>query len=315
MGRKIANMLLVLALLVPAVSWALPDTLMQTGIVFDDDRPIHGEADVVVRFYAEPAGGDAFYEEVHRDVEFFEGMYSIAIGSINELSADIFERDAIYVGINVDNLGEGRPRISLGKVPAAWVADNAIGDITPKSVRIGDQLVIDERGRWVGSPTGLRGPEGADGADGPVGPQGPRGPQGEQGPQGDRGPAGEAGGNPNPEDVVPLVIRQLIAEPDDLPFVHNSNADAKTGNLNMGARSQITFAGQDPVINALDLNNNNIVDANTLSFADPGANEGITWAGTQAQIFVSPLDNGNGDGYLRFLNDGGISLESAGGRA
>ena len=64
MSRKLANMLFVLALLLPAVSWSLPDTLMQTGLVFDDDRPIHGEVDVVVRFYAEPAGGDAFFEEV-----------------------------------------------------------------------------------------------------------------------------------------------------------------------------------------------------------------------------------------------------------
>ncbi len=321
MGRKFTFLMLLAAMLMPAASWALPDTLMQTGIVFDDGRPIHGEANVVVRFYAEAAGGDPIFEELHRDVEFVEGMYSIAIGSINELSVDIFQRDAVYVGIEVDDLGEGRPRISLGKVPAAWVADNAIGDITPRSVRIGEQVVIDERGRWVGSPTGLRGPVGPDGADGAPGrdgaqgPQGPRGAQGPQGDQGDQGPAGQAGGNPNPEDVVPLVIRSLIANPNDLPFVHNSEDDTKTGNLTidgdvtLAAGHRLNLSRNNRVINGIEMANNNLSNANRITIADPGGSEGLQWNGTQAKIVVSPLDNGNADGYIRLVNDDGVSLE------
>ena len=47
-----------------------------------------------------------------------------------------------------------------------------------------------------------------------------------------------------------------------------------------------------------------------LVFADPGPDGAIQWSGTAAQIYVAPLNNGNSDGYLRLINDGGISLES-----
>ena len=60
----------------------------------------------------------------------------------------------------------------------------------------------------------------------------------------------------------------------------------------------------------LDLNNRNLLGANRIQFADPGTGEGIQWRGTNAEIVVSPLGGGNADGYLRLINDDGISLES-----
>ena len=95
MNRKLASWMVVIGLLLPTMSWALPDTLMQTGLVFDDGRPIHGEVDVVVRFYAEPAGGDAFFEEVHRDVEFEEvGAVAVLLGGLREDWAHLLARAA-----------------------------------------------------------------------------------------------------------------------------------------------------------------------------------------------------------------------------
>lgn len=61
---------------------------------------------------------------------------------------------------------------------------------------------------------------------------------------------------------------------------------------------------------ALDLVNRNLNGINVLNFNDAGAGEGISWNGSQAKIFVSPLDGSNADGYLRLINDDGISLES-----
>jgi hypothetical protein len=49
--------------------------------------------------------------------------------------------------------------------------------------------------------------------------------------------------------------------------------------------------------------------ANSFNIEDPGDQEGILWKSTAAKIFVSPLNSGNSDGYLRLINDGGISLE------
>lgn len=57
-------------------------------------------------------------------------------------------------------------------------------------------------------------------------------------------------------------------------------------------------------------NNNNLTGVNNLAINDPGSNEGITWTGTGAKIFVSPRDGGTTDGFLRLINDGGISIEA-----
>ena len=59
----------------------------------------------------------------------------------------------------------------------------------------------------------------------------------------------------------------------------------------------------------LNMNNFNANQVNAISIADPGDQEGIVWSGSAAKIFVSPLDGGNTDGYLRLINDGGIVFE------
>jgi hypothetical protein len=48
---------------------------------------------------------------------------------------------------------------------------------------------------------------------------------------------------------------------------------------------------------------------NYLKINDIGDQEGIIWSGSAAKIFVSPLNSGNSDGYLRLINDGGIVFE------
>ena len=58
------------------------------------------------------------------------------------------------------------------------------------------------------------------------------------------------------------------------------------------------------------MNNYNVAVVNTIHINDPGPTEGLIFSGTQAKVVVSPLDNSNTDGYLRLINDGGISLES-----
>ncbi|MCA9719763.1 MAG: hypothetical protein KC468_34165, partial [Myxococcales bacterium] len=53
-----------------------------------------------------------------------------------------------------------------------------------------------------------------------------------------------------------------------------------------------------------------IIDANRLTFADPGPNEGLSWDGTQAKVVVGMADAAN-DGPLRLINDAdGIRLEA-----
>ena len=71
-----------------------------------------------------------------------------------------------------------------------------------------------------------------------------------------------------------------------------------------------------PGIENIDLVNGNMINVNNVAINDPGGephfNEGISWTGTAAKIIVSPLDNGNIDGYLRLINDEGIVFEPSG---
>ncbi len=178
-----------LALAGPAL--ALPDQILQEGLVLDGDGfPLEGDHDITVRLYLAEAGGGPIFEEVHRDVEFFQGYYAVAIGSVEALDPFVFAEARVFLGVSIDGGDELAPRTALRKVPAAMVSDVAlavIGEINPDSLRIGGRLVINDAGEWVGDPTGLRGPQG------PVGPAGARGPAGPEGPVGPRGPAGQAG--------------------------------------------------------------------------------------------------------------------------
>jgi hypothetical protein len=61
------------------------------------------------------------------------------------------------------------------------------------SIGVQAHAVIDSAGRWVGDPTGLRGPPGPAGIAGPPGATGPRGSTGPQGPPGFQGPPGPTG--------------------------------------------------------------------------------------------------------------------------
>ncbi len=172
-------------LLLAAPAWALPDQFVQEGLVFDGEgRPIEGEHTLRVRLYDAAQGGALLFDEVHRGVPFFEGYYAVSVGSVERLTPGLFDAARVYLGLTIDQGAELAPRTPIVKVPAALLADvagNAVGDITPRSVRVGGQLVIDGDGRWVGDPTGLVGPPGPPGAAGPEGPEGPRGPAGGDG--------------------------------------------------------------------------------------------------------------------------------------
>ena len=284
----VRKLLTLFALLLPVAGWALPNQFVQEGLMVDrDGLALDGSHDITIRLYAAGQGGAALFEEDHQGVELFDGYYAVAVGSINALDSALFGRPALFMGVSVDGGVELSPRTPLTKVPAAFVADlanNVVGDITPRTVQVGGNVVINENGQWVGNPAGL------------------------QGPPGPPGPAGVAG-DVDVEAIVNAIIRALAANPNQLPYLFKDRNDTATNADFTFNGSRLTFQFGAPA-NALNLGNNNIVGVNALSFADPGFNEGIVWEQSQARIVVAPLAGGNGDGALRLINDDGISLES-----
>ena len=106
-------------LLWPAGAHALPDQLLQEGLVLDDgDLPLQGEHRIRVRLYAQGEGGEALFDEVHPAVPFINGYYAVAIGSVERLDGALFQRES-------RRSPRGRcagcsPSRPLARRPAAW---------------------------------------------------------------------------------------------------------------------------------------------------------------------------------------------------
>ncbi len=175
-----------LVCLISASAFALPNTFVQEGLIQNAQGvPFQGEHQIRIRLYTAAQGGRRLYEEVHRGVPFINGYYAIIVGSDEPLQDSFFMEPKLYLGIKIDDGEELTPRTAIMMVPAAFIAKKSldvIGNINPQSIAINGQLVIDDEGRWVGAPAGLRGPEG---------PEGPAGPRGNDGDAGANGAAGK----------------------------------------------------------------------------------------------------------------------------
>jgi subtilisin-like proprotein convertase family protein len=209
-----ASVRLKLFIVLATVLAALPAQarpMIYDGFLTDlNDQPI--DAVVALRFalYEQVDGGDPLWQENVSDVAVQQGAFSVSLGRGTAFPAGLFNRPELYLGLTIDDGDELTPRQRLGAVPFAQQAGDVAGrNIHPQTVTIGEQMVIDESGNWVGpeipgrgeqGPAGERGVQGVQGGQGIQGPAGPQGVQGDlgiqgaAGPQGAQGPAGPAGG-------------------------------------------------------------------------------------------------------------------------
>lgn len=178
----------------------VPNYLVQQGRLFDAEsgEPIDNEkVPFVFALFDRAMGGEPLWQEAV-DITLEDGFYSHMLGSA-EVLPDVFTGRELFLEVTID--GETfKPRYPIGSVPYALTAENAVGAITPRSITIAGQKVIDEEGRWVGplsvgepGPLGPAGPKGDTGPAGPMGPTGPAGPKGDTGPAGPAGPKGDTG--------------------------------------------------------------------------------------------------------------------------
>ena len=197
MKRHLLPTLMTVLLASPALAQVSPVTTYQGSLMDLAGRPLTRAVPMSFRILGVEEGGDPVWEEFHGSVDVVDGLFTVALGTISPLTAELFGGSEGYLEISVD--GEPlSPRQRIGSVPQALVAEQAQDvrgrDITPLSVSItGVGKVIDAEGQWVGQPAGLRGPPGNVGSDGPAGPSGAAGPRGDAGPQGAVGPQGVVG--------------------------------------------------------------------------------------------------------------------------
>ncbi len=90
---------------------AIPDKMSFQGRLLDDyGNPHDGELSATIRIYDSETGGSLLYTE-SRTISFNAGLFSIMIGDITPLSADIFDCAQPYIEFTVD--GETLPRQPL----------------------------------------------------------------------------------------------------------------------------------------------------------------------------------------------------------
>jgi len=201
-----------------------PLKINHQGRLFDSAMaPVTGMHTMKFAVYGMATGGTALWTE-SQTLAFDGGYYATTLGAVTPFAHDLFAGQTMYLGITVDNDAEMTPREPVDSVPYSMVANNATGDITPHSISVNGNPIVDATGKWVGPATGLVGPQGPQGATGATGPAGPTGatgatgqtgstgamgPQGAQGPQGATGPQGPQGatGPAGPQGFRSCVIR------------------------------------------------------------------------------------------------------------
>jgi Collagen triple helix repeat (20 copies) len=176
------------ALLGSAGAQTAPNLLhFQARLNLNTGAPLNGTHNLRVAIYGTPTGGAALWQET-QSVTALNGVVNTLLGGTTILPTNLFDGADLYMGLKVDTDPEMTPRNRIASTPyARAAADVPNADINPNSVTINGTPVIDSSGQWIGSPTGLVGPQG------PIGPAGPQGTQGTQGTQGNPGPAGATG--------------------------------------------------------------------------------------------------------------------------
>lgn len=201
--------LAILASALPSASaWAQtgPQFFFQARVLTSGGQPLGGSHDVTIELFSASTGGAGLFRETHRGVPFSNGLVGIRVGSVTSIPEFLFEGSDVWLELTIDSDPPMTPRFNLSPVPYAIHAVNA-DTLLPGAALDVDRLaingvpIIDNLGRWVGSPTGLQGPPGPQGPQGQTGPAGPPGPQGLTGPTGPTGPQGPQGlqGPPGPQ--------------------------------------------------------------------------------------------------------------------
>jgi hypothetical protein len=193
---RFVTLLASLALATPAAA-AVPAQLVEQGRLFNSDgTTAAGPVMITFALYAAGSGGPALWSETQA-VPLDDGYFVVRLGSVNALPPSLFQANApVYLGVTVGSDTEMTPRETLVSVPYALYANDAVGDLNPRSLTVGGVPIVDASGTLLvspASPTGSVGATGPIGATGDVGATGPTGATGATGPIGPTGPIGVTG--------------------------------------------------------------------------------------------------------------------------
>lgn len=180
--RGTVRMLVLASVFVSPWVTAAPNTIAYNGkLTGKDGVPLKGAQVLVFSLCDQVADGNCPWKE-QRTVTFINGAFSIQLGEVTPLPANLFDSKNMFLSVALSVTGGAweafSPRQPLTAAPYAMNANDVLQkDISPRSVSIsGYGMVIDSKGNWVGPLSGSQ-----QGTVGPAGPAGPAGPKGDSG--------------------------------------------------------------------------------------------------------------------------------------
>jgi hypothetical protein len=157
------SILLAAQLLAPLPASAqVPQLLSYQGrLLKTDGTPEIGPVSVRFSLFQSPTGGTAIWNE-DQSVSLTDGFFAAYLGDASPLTG-VVDGSELWLELSVG--GEAmKPRQRLASAPFALTCSSAQylkgGSVDATSISVKGTPVIDASGKWVGSPTGLVGPQG-----------------------------------------------------------------------------------------------------------------------------------------------------------
>ncbi len=149
--RAVFYFSLALALVLwPEVSAAqVPGQWVFSGALSDGDEVVADLVDIEVALYARASGGEARFTELHRGVSVEDGFFTIEIGAVEAITAELLDGEPLWLSLTVD--GDAlEPRLPIGSVPYAHRAARADQADNSDGLFVGETEIVDSEGTWVG---------------------------------------------------------------------------------------------------------------------------------------------------------------------
>ena len=120
----------------------LPEFMHYTGVLYDMDGELIDDASYPMSFmlYGAPEGDMPIWEEQFDTVAVKNGLFHVTLDSSDGYADAGFLYDMFRDGLWLEVIVDGdtlSPRERVSSVPFAFVSDNSVGDITPRSITIG----------------------------------------------------------------------------------------------------------------------------------------------------------------------------------
>jgi hypothetical protein len=140
------------ATVVEAQDTAPPYIPVQGYLTDDDDEPLNGTIDITFSIYQVETGGSARFSEL-QSVKIVDGRFTAYIGDRETLDLELFKNgDTLFIGIEVGDNDEMKPRIQLATAPYAGFAQYCGEASTLEGMSVEDLLSWDN---ITGIPQGV----------------------------------------------------------------------------------------------------------------------------------------------------------------